>query len=68
MQTETIPGPPGLPIIGNLADIDAETPLQSFERLTDIYGWSDFNSCRVAVAELVQVRYGNFTWQANGSS
>ncbi|KAF2690981.1 NADPH-cytochrome P450 reductase-like protein [Lentithecium fluviatile CBS 122367] len=38
MDTEPIPGPPGLPIVGNLADIDAENPLQSFERLTDIYG------------------------------
>jgi hypothetical protein len=41
MSTETIPGPPGLPIVGNIADIDSETPLHSFERLTDIYGKSE---------------------------
>lgn len=37
-EFEPIPGPPGLPIIGNLNDIDPESPILSFERLTDIYG------------------------------
>ena len=38
MAFETIPGPPGLPIIGNIGDIDAENHMLSFGRLTDTYG------------------------------
>ncbi|KAK7193653.1 hypothetical protein DPSP01_000204 [Paraphaeosphaeria sporulosa] len=38
MEYEPLPGPPGLPIIGNLGDIDAENPMQSFIRLSDTYG------------------------------
>lgn len=38
MALETIPGPPGLPILGNVTDIDAENPNQSFNNLSDIYG------------------------------
>lgn len=38
MEFEPIPGPPGLPIVGNLTDIDGENPLLDFDRLTDIYG------------------------------
>jgi cytochrome P450/NADPH-cytochrome P450 reductase len=39
-QTQTVPitGPPGLPIIGNVSDIDAENPIVSLCNLTDIYG------------------------------
>ncbi|KAJ4296385.1 hypothetical protein N0V90_006430 [Kalmusia sp. IMI 367209] len=37
-EFEPLPGPPGLPIIGNLNDIDGENPMLSFSRLTDIYG------------------------------
>ena len=37
---ETIPGPPGLPLLGNISDIDPETPILSFNRLTDTYGRS----------------------------
>ena len=40
-EFEPLPGPPGLPIIGNLNDIDGENPTLSFSRLTDIYGPSD---------------------------
>ncbi|KAJ4372866.1 hypothetical protein N0V83_003157 [Neocucurbitaria cava] len=38
MEHETIPGPPGLPIVGNLADIDATNPIQSMCNLTSQYG------------------------------
>lgn len=37
-ETATIPGPPGLPFIGNISDIDAENPIQSICNLTDTYG------------------------------
>ncbi|KAF2706929.1 cytochrome P450 [Pleomassaria siparia CBS 279.74] len=33
-----IPGPPGLPLLGNSTDIDPENPTQSFNTLSDIYG------------------------------
>ncbi|KAF2447682.1 NADPH-cytochrome P450 reductase-like protein [Karstenula rhodostoma CBS 690.94] len=35
---EPIPGPPGLPFLGNLGDISAENPMQSFVRNSDIFG------------------------------
>ncbi|KAF1974985.1 NADPH-cytochrome P450 reductase-like protein [Bimuria novae-zelandiae CBS 107.79] len=38
MEYEAIPGPPGLPIIGNIGDIDGDSPTLSFLRLTDTYG------------------------------
>jgi cytochrome P450/NADPH-cytochrome P450 reductase len=38
MEYTTIPGPPGLPILGNATDIDPENPNQSFSNLSDIYG------------------------------
>ena len=38
MSYEAIPGPPGLPILGNVADINPETPTVSMVNLTDIYG------------------------------
>jgi cytochrome P450/NADPH-cytochrome P450 reductase len=38
MEHETIPGPPGLPIVGNLADIDTENPIKSLCTLTATYG------------------------------
>lgn len=41
MEHATIPGPPGLPLLGNLSDIDAENPIQSLCTLTTKYGqWS----------------------------
>lgn len=33
-----IPGPKGVPILGNIYDIDAEVPLNSIELLADNYG------------------------------
>jgi cytochrome P450 / NADPH-cytochrome P450 reductase len=36
--TVRIPEPPGLPLLGNIADIDSEYPLGSFLHLADIYG------------------------------
>ncbi|KAK3324349.1 cytochrome P450 [Cercophora scortea] len=33
-----IPGPPPLPLIGNLRDIDLNNTIQSFERLAETYG------------------------------
>jgi cytochrome P450/NADPH-cytochrome P450 reductase len=38
MELEPIPGPPGLPLLGNMADIDPENTNQSFINLSDIYG------------------------------
>jgi cytochrome P450/NADPH-cytochrome P450 reductase len=38
MENSIIPGPPGLPFIGNVSDIDPENPTQSLNTLTDIYG------------------------------
>ena len=35
---EPIPGPTGLPLVGNLADIDLTNTIASFERLAGIYG------------------------------
>lgn len=35
---ESIPGPPGFPIVGNIADIDPVTPVKSFCNLTLQYG------------------------------
>ena len=37
-MTETIPGPPGLPIVGNLTDIDPADTVNSLARLADTYG------------------------------
>jgi cytochrome P450 / NADPH-cytochrome P450 reductase len=36
--TVRIPEPPGLPLLGNIADIDSEFPLGSYMHLADIYG------------------------------
>jgi cytochrome P450/NADPH-cytochrome P450 reductase len=33
-----IPGPKGVPFLGNVYDIEPELPLQSFERMADSYG------------------------------
>ncbi|EUC47483.1 hypothetical protein COCMIDRAFT_35012 [Bipolaris oryzae ATCC 44560] len=38
MELEPIPGPPGLPIVGNTADIDANCPIMSMCNLTLKYG------------------------------
>ncbi|TVY81615.1 Bifunctional cytochrome P450/NADPH--P450 reductase [Lachnellula suecica] len=37
-MTEQIPGPPGLPVLGNLRNIDLQNPMQSLMHLADIYG------------------------------
>ncbi|KAI1337357.1 hypothetical protein F5Y15DRAFT_418121 [Xylariaceae sp. FL0016] len=36
--TTPIPEPPGLPLLGNVADIDPELPLRSFTTLAEKYG------------------------------
>jgi cytochrome P450/NADPH-cytochrome P450 reductase len=33
-----VPSPPGLPLIGNIADLDPDVPLQSFLQMLDTYG------------------------------
>lgn len=38
MEHAVIPGPPGLPIVGNIADIDAENPIKSLCTLSAKYG------------------------------
>jgi cytochrome P450/NADPH-cytochrome P450 reductase len=35
---EPIPGPPGLPFIGNMSDLDPNNPLQSLRGMSDKYG------------------------------
>ena len=37
-MSKPIPGPSGLPIVGNLYNIDVETPLNTFLALADTYG------------------------------
>lgn len=37
-ETTPIPGPPGLPLIGNLKDIDLNNTVQSFMSLSETYG------------------------------
>lgn len=38
MATEEIPGPPGLPFLGNVTDVDPTNSMVSLRRLADIYG------------------------------
>lgn len=38
IDIEPVPGPVGLPVLGNLMNIDAEVPTQSFYRLAEQYG------------------------------
>lgn len=38
VELETLPGPPGLPFIGNVSDINPENPILSLCNLTDTYG------------------------------
>lgn len=53
-MTAIIPGPPGLPLIGNVQDIDPENPIRSLSNLTDIYGpcwtFSIAGSPRIVIA------------------
>lgn len=37
-MSESIPGPKGLPVIGNLLDLQDEVPLHAIERMSDVYG------------------------------
>ena len=37
-QLTPIPEPPGLPLLGNIADIDEELPLASLSAFADKYG------------------------------
>jgi cytochrome P450 / NADPH-cytochrome P450 reductase len=37
-MAEPIPGPPGLPLLGNLNDIDPGDSMSSLSRLADTYG------------------------------
>jgi cytochrome P450 / NADPH-cytochrome P450 reductase len=37
-QAVPIPGPPGLPLIGNANEIDTDIPLNTFMRWADLYG------------------------------
>jgi cytochrome P450/NADPH-cytochrome P450 reductase len=40
METIPIPGPPGLPLLGNIADIDTKDLVMSISKLADTYGIS----------------------------
>lgn len=59
-DTATIPGPPGLPFIGNISDIDAENPIQSLCNLTDTYGTPLVNTGEGKTNQK-QAQYGNST-------
>lgn len=37
-MTEAIPQPRGLPIIGNILDLQDEVPVHALERIADVYG------------------------------
>jgi cytochrome P450 / NADPH-cytochrome P450 reductase len=37
-MTSELPGPSGLPLIGNILDIQDEVPLHALERMVDVYG------------------------------
>ena len=39
-MTTAIPSPPGLPLLGNVFDVDPQNPRESLNRLADIYGTS----------------------------
>lgn len=48
---EEIPGPPGLPFLGNVNDVDPVNSVASLERLAEIYGENEvipilLNYCR----------------------
>ena len=38
VQPVPIPGPKGIPFLGNIYDIEQEVPMRSFELLVDQYG------------------------------
>ena len=37
-MSESIPGPRGIPFLGNILDMDMEVPIRGLERLADEYG------------------------------
>ncbi len=39
-DTIPIPGPPGLPLVGNALEIEAELPLRTFQTFAEQYGKS----------------------------
>ena len=38
ISLDEIPGPRGLPVLGNIRDLDADAPMDSLMRLADEYG------------------------------
>jgi cytochrome P450/NADPH-cytochrome P450 reductase len=40
METIPIPGPPGLPLVGNIGDVDTKDLVMSIRKLADTYGMS----------------------------
>ena len=38
ISLDEIPGPRGLPVLGNVRDLDADAPIESLMRLADEYG------------------------------
>jgi len=50
-NTIPIPGPPGLPIFGNVADVDASNPIASFSQLADIYGLYPTHHASVSIIQ-----------------
>lgn len=50
-MSQPIPGPPGLPILGNISDIDPADSVNSLGRLADTYGMNP-SICQCAEADL----------------
>lgn len=47
VEPQPIPGPPGLPLVGNLADLDPVDGIGSLGRLADEYGILSMLSTRL---------------------
>lgn len=55
--TVPIPGPPGLPIVGNVGDIDPAFPLGSMNNMAETYGLSPLLREETAFAV---IRYADY--------
>lgn len=44
-----IPGPRGVPLMGNILDIESEIPLRSLEMMADTYGMANGDSTETLV-------------------
>jgi hypothetical protein len=65
-----LPQPPGLPLLGNIRDIDPENPLISTLHLADIYGM--FEVLRILMEAHMKTTRPNlqdkYRWERKGDS